>query len=123
MSSISALSSVAPNRSHNAYAPAARGGGAGTASFGKILDAQLGNQNSSAAPGSVGASSGATDAQLLQALSQGSNLIGKNVVYSKNGGEATARGAVQGLKVEAGRIQLVIGGHSVPLDRVRSLGT
>jgi hypothetical protein len=61
------------------------------------------------------------DAQLLQALSQGSNLIGKTVTYSKNGGEVTAKGVVQSLRVENGKIHLVVGGASVPLDRVRGL--
>ncbi|MEI7688172.1 MAG: hypothetical protein WCL32_24470 [Planctomycetota bacterium] len=119
MSSISALTSVSSARPQNLFAPASRGALGGSASFGKILDAQLSQPNATAPSG---AASGPSDVQLLQALSQGSNLIGKNVVYSKNGGDATARGTVQGLRVEAGRIQLVIGGNSVPLDRVRSLG-
>lgn len=113
MSSISALSSASGLGSRDALSSALRGPTGGAGSFGKILDAQMKN------PSAV---SGATDIQLLQALSQGSNLIGKSVVYSKNGNDLTAKGVVQGLKVESGRIQLVIGGNSVPLDRVRSLG-
>jgi hypothetical protein len=110
MSSISGISSFSsPLRGTGSSA--ARGGANGP-SFEAILNSRLQSSSGTAATG---------DVQLLQALSQGSNLIGKTVSYSKNGGEVTAKGVVQSLRVENGKIHLVVGGASVPLDRVRGL--
>src|SRR6266436_3662033 len=56
---------------------------------------------------------------LLQGLTQGANLIGKNVTYAKAGSNATAHGAVSSVNVDgAGSVQLVIGGTGVALSQV-----
>jgi len=59
----------------------------------------------------------------LQGLSQGTNLIGKNVVYSKDAAGNTARGTVSSVSVIGGQIQLVIGNTNVGLNQIRSIGT
>lgn len=57
----------------------------------------------------------------LQGLSQGTNLIGKNVVYSKDAAGNTARGTVSSVSVIGGQIQLVIGNTNVGLNQIRSI--
>ena len=53
----------------------------------------------------------------LQQITQGSNLIGRQVVYKDDAG-ATARGTVQGFAVSSGRVELQIGNDAVSLDNV-----
>jgi flagellar basal-body rod modification protein FlgD len=58
----------------------------------------------------------------LQGLTQGANLIGKNVTYAKTGSNATAQGTVNSVKMDGtGSIQLVIGGTGVALSQVRGI--
>jgi len=52
--------------------------------FGSILNSQL-------QPASQSTTGSASDVQLLQALSQASNLIGKTITYSKPGTDVTAK--------------------------------
>lgn len=59
---------------------------------------------------------------LLQGLTQGANLIGKNVTYAKPGSNATAHGAVSSVSMDGtGSVQLVIGGTGVALSQVRGI--
>ncbi len=59
---------------------------------------------------------------LLQGLTQGANLIGKNVTYAKPGSNATAHGAVSSVQMDGtGSVQLVIGGTGVALSQVRGI--
>ena len=53
----------------------------------------------------------------LQQITQGSNLIGRQVVYQDAAG-ATARGTVQGFAINSGRVELQIGNDAVSLDNV-----
>jgi flagellar basal-body rod modification protein FlgD len=59
---------------------------------------------------------------LLQGLTQGANLIGKNVTYAKPASNANTQGAVSSVKVDGtGSVQLVIGGTGVALSQVRGI--
>jgi flagellar basal-body rod modification protein FlgD len=60
------------------------------------------------------------DMLALQQITQGSNLIGKSVVYESS--EATlGRGIVDGITVRDGGVNLVVGGDLVPLNLVRGM--
>ena len=61
------------------------------------------------------------DEQLkLQQLTNGSALIGRQVLYQANGLDAVGR--VQALSVENGKILLDVGTAQIALDEVRSVG-
>jgi flagellar basal-body rod modification protein FlgD len=53
----------------------------------------------------------------LQQITQGSNLIGRQVVYTNADGK-TAQGTVEGFAVNQGRVELQIGTEAVKLDQV-----
>jgi flagellar basal-body rod modification protein FlgD len=54
----------------------------------------------------------------LQQLTQGANLIGKNVVYL-NPGKPAGHGIVDSVSVRNGTLQLTVNGHPVPLERIQ----
>lgn len=56
----------------------------------------------------------------LQQMTQGANLMGRQVVY-QNSDNQTAKGTVQGFAVNAGRIELKVGNDSVALDKVTGM--
>ena len=56
----------------------------------------------------------------LQQMTQGANLMGRQVVY-QNSDNQTAQGTVQGFAVNAGRIELQVGNDSVTLDKVTGM--
>lgn len=58
-----------------------------------------------------------SDLLSLQQISEGSNLIGKQVAYS-NSSNQTVTGTVQSVTVSDGAVQLQIGGNSVALNKV-----
>ncbi len=58
-----------------------------------------------------------SDMLSLQQITQGSNLIGRQVVYKDADGKTT-QGTVQGFAVNQGRVELQIGNDAVGLDRV-----
>lgn len=58
----------------------------------------------------------------LQQLTQGSNLIGKTVMYQVSDSSAPTHGTVDGITVRDGAINLVVGGNEVPLSAVQMLG-
>ena len=58
-----------------------------------------------------------SDMLSLQQITQGSNLIGRQVVYKDADGK-TAQGTVQGFAVNQGRVELQIGSNAVGLDSV-----
>jgi flagellar basal-body rod modification protein FlgD len=58
-----------------------------------------------------------SDMLSLQQITQGSNLIGRQVVYTDAEGK-TAQGTVNGFAVNQGRVELQIGNDAVLLDKV-----
>jgi flagellar basal-body rod modification protein FlgD len=57
----------------------------------------------------------------LEQLTQGSNLVGRTAVYQRTDGSDLASGVVDGVSVQDGKVQLLVHGESVPIDRVRGL--
>ncbi len=58
---------------------------------------------------------------LLQGLTQGTNLIGKNVTYTKPNSTQSTQGVVQSVSVAGGNVALVIGGNTVALSQVQGI--
>ena len=58
-----------------------------------------------------------SDLMSLQDITQGSSLIGKNVSYT-NSSNQTASGAVSGVAMSNGTLQLQVAGTNVPLANV-----
>lgn len=61
-----------------------------------------------------------SDMMSLQQLTQGSNLIGKQVAYT-NSNNVGVTGVVQSLSVVNGKVQLQVGSDSVTLDKVTGI--
>ena len=62
-----------------------------------------------------------SDMLALQQLTQGANLVGKTVVYSRPDGTLPAQGAVSAVALQNGALHLVVDGSLVSLDRVHGL--
>lgn len=62
-----------------------------------------------------------SDMLSLQQLTQGTNLIGKTVVYERADSATPGRGKVDGISVQNGAIHLIVGGNLVPLAQVRGM--
>lgn len=60
------------------------------------------------------------DMLFMQQLTQGADLIGKNIVYAQ-AGHGEQRGVVDAVKVEDGKLQLTVGDKSVALADVRGV--
>ena len=132
MSSIASIASLSSPRTSSA---SSAGPSKQTLDFMKLLMAQMRNQNPmdpqtgtefmgqiaqfTQVEGINKLNQGFNEMILLQGLSQGSNLIGKTVVYDKNG--TSARGTVASVQVNDGKVQLTIGGAAVNLSQVRSV--
>jgi len=58
---------------------------------------------------------------LLQNLTQGTNLIGKTVTYTKPNSTQTSTGVVKSVSVAGGSAALVIGGNNVALSQVQGV--
>ena len=137
MSSVSALTSAALNMKPSTGAGGAAATGASGLDFMKLLMAQMQNQDPMAPQsgtefmaqvaqfsqldGINKLNQNVTDLMSLQGLTQGANLIGKNVTYTKDAAGNTARGTVGAVSVVSGKIQLVINGNPVGLTQVRSI--
>lgn len=109
----------------------------GQADFMKLLMAQLRNQNPldpqngaefasqlaqfSSLDGINKLNQNFTSMLALQGLSQGANLIGKNVVYTKDADGNTARGTVNSVSLINGQVHLAIGNATVSLNQIRSI--
>lgn len=61
------------------------------------------------------------DMLALQQVTQGSNLIGKSVLYQNPDSPTLGRGIVDGITVRDGSVNLVVGGGLVPLSLVRGM--
>jgi flagellar basal-body rod modification protein FlgD len=57
----------------------------------------------------------------LQQLTEGASLVGRIAVYDRADAATPGRGLVQGVVVDANRLQLMINDSRVPLDAVRGL--
>lgn len=57
----------------------------------------------------------------LQQLTQGSNLIGKTVQFQTGDPPILGQGKVDGVTVQNGAVQLMVGNNLVPLTQVRSM--
>jgi flagellar basal-body rod modification protein FlgD len=57
----------------------------------------------------------------LQQLTQGSNLIGKTVQFQTGDPPTLGQGKVDGVTVQNGAVQLMVGSNLVPLTQVRSM--
>lgn len=136
MSAIASLASL--NASPAASTPTSSSRQAlGRDDFLKLLMAQLRNQNPlepqngaefaaqlaqfSSLEGINKLNQNFSDMLMLQGLSQGTNLIGKTVVYAKDAAGNTARGTVTAVRVEAGAVQIMIGNTAVGLNQIRSV--
>lgn len=60
------------------------------------------------------------DMLFMQQLTQGADLIGKNIVYAQ-AGQGEQRGVVDAVKVEDGKLQLSVGDKTVALADVRGV--
>ena len=58
---------------------------------------------------------------LMQNLTQGTNLIGKTIVYDRDGTGTMARGVASAIAINNGKIYLNIGGNAVALSQVRTI--
>jgi flagellar basal-body rod modification protein FlgD len=56
---------------------------------------------------------------LLQSVTQGANLIGRQVTYGA--GAASTQGKVDSVQVSGGQLVLMVAGNSVPLSQVQSV--
>jgi len=133
------MSAIASIGSFNAPSPgkAAAAAQTGQIDFMKLLMTQLRNQNPmdpqngtefmsqiaqfSQLDGINKLNQNFGDMLLMQNLTQGTNLIGKSVVYDKDGIGNTAKGTVASVAVNAGKIQLMIGGTAVGLNQIRGI--
>lgn len=59
------------------------------------------------------------DLLLLQQLTQGANLVGHSIVFEQGENKALRDGTVDAVSVVDGKLQLLVGGASVPLESVR----
>ena len=57
----------------------------------------------------------------LQELTQGANLLGRNVVFQPVEGDLAGQGTVEEVRNENNRLVLTIDGESVAIDRVQAL--
>ncbi len=62
-----------------------------------------------------------SDMLFLQQLTQGANLVGRNVTYQPATGSTTKSGVVQSVNVQNGKLQLLVNGTPIPLSSVRSV--
>lgn len=142
MSSVSATSSALPLTAADLSTPAAtttkKSSALGKDDFMKLLMAQMRNQNPldpqsasefasqmaqfSSLEGINQLNTNFSSLLQLQGLNQGANLIGKPVSYTTGSSGQIAQGIVQAVRVESGQVQLVIGGRSVPLTQLSSIG-
>ncbi len=137
MSTIASLANLNSLPSASTASASPRSQALGRDDFMKLLMAQMRNQNPmdpqngadfaaqlaqfSSLDGINQLNRNFSDMLMLQGLSQGTNLIGKTVVYSKDAAGNTARGAVSSVRIEAGQVQLVIGRNPVALSQIRSV--
>jgi flagellar basal-body rod modification protein FlgD len=130
IASINSLNAASPSK-------AASGPPPGQIDFMKLLMTQLRNQNPmdpqngtefmgqvaqfSQLEGINKLNQNFSEMLLMQNLTQGTNLIGKTVVYDKDGTGATARGVASAVAVNNGKIHLMIGGNAVALSQIRTI--
>jgi flagellar basal-body rod modification protein FlgD len=137
MSSIAAMTASTLNAQPNSAAAPAAGGGGQTLDFMKLLMTQMRNQNPmepqsgtdfmaqvaqlSQVEGINKMNQNFADLLALQGLTQGANLIGKTVTYTKDAAGNKARGVVGSVAMASGKVQLVIGGQPINLSQVRGI--
>jgi flagellar basal-body rod modification protein FlgD len=56
---------------------------------------------------------------LLQQLTQGANLVGRTIVYDTGNNGQLSQGSVDAVSVLNGKLQVLVGGTTVPLENVR----
>lgn len=112
-------------------------GGSQSVDFMKLLMAQMQNQNPmdpqtgtefmtqiaqfSQLEGINKINKNFSDMMMLQGITQGAGLIGKNVTFARDASGATTRGVVNSVIVNGGKVQLNIGGAQVDLSQIRSI--
>lgn len=138
VASLASLNATAASTAAASSIPALGGKqGLGQVDFMKLLMAQMRNQNPmdpqngadfaaqlaqfSSLDGINKMNQNFSSLLTLQGLSQGTNLIGKNVVYTKDAAGNTARGTVGSVSVIGGQIQLVIGNATIGLNQISSI--
>lgn len=57
----------------------------------------------------------------LQQLGQGAALVGKTVVYGQPGSTTSGQGVVTGININAGQLQLQVGGKTVTSDQITGI--
>jgi flagellar basal-body rod modification protein FlgD len=57
----------------------------------------------------------------LQELTQGAHLIGKSVLYQREGDFSEAIGVVDSVRAQDDRLVVVVDGQTIPLDRIHGL--
>jgi flagellar basal-body rod modification protein FlgD len=136
---ISGISAAMPGAASSLLAPAARTASkdVGRDEFLKLLTTQMKYQNPldplkdaefvaqlaqfSTLEGVQKLNTSFADMLLLQGLTQGAELIGKTITYERPGEALPSKGVVEGVKVEAGKLVLVVGNQNVELNQVRSV--
>jgi flagellar basal-body rod modification protein FlgD len=57
----------------------------------------------------------------LQQLTEGANLVGLKVLYTRSGSDTVLQGVVDQVNVVDGKLNLIVNGQNVSLDQVRGL--
>lgn len=133
VSSVSGASSLGSAAASSATAS----GAMGREDFLKLLMTQLRNQNPldpmkdtdfgaqlaqfSTLDGIQQLNTNFTQLLQLQGLTQGANLVGKTILFDKQGSSTPARGAVDSVRFDGGKVQLMVGGTAVELTQVRGI--
>ena len=58
---------------------------------------------------------------VLQQVTQGASLIGKQITFASDGRTLTTRGTVDSVQVNNGAVQLMVGNQPVALSQVRTI--
>jgi flagellar basal-body rod modification protein FlgD len=59
----------------------------------------------------------------LQQVTQGANLIGKQVAFASGGNVQAGSGKVTAIQISGGTVQMVVGNQTVPLSQLTSVGS
>lgn len=135
-SSVNGLSSLG-SAAASAASSASSTGAMGKDDFLKLLMTQLRNQNPldpmkdtdfsaqlaqfSTLDGIQQMNTNFTQLLQLQGLTQGANLVGKTILFDKQGSTSPARGAVDSVRFNNGKVQLMVGSTTVELTQVRGI--
>jgi len=94
----------------------------GTLAHARAMPASLGAKAGQAVSAAGAAKSPEfADALLLHSLTQGANLVGKNVLYNPAGTTQIKKGQVSSINVDNGSVSLTVNGNKIALSQVRGV--